>query len=409
MKKIAFIALVLCVNLSASGYKIPEQSSDSIATAGANYAFSFGADSAYYNPANMMFMYNIWHQAELGLTHFYLGKTSFENRSAVAGTKSVTSKDFSALVPQIYFISPEYIQNWRFGLAFVAPAGVQMRWDDAYPRAVAEKFDLKIFEFNPSAAYRISDNIAIGGGLRVIYAKGEVKNSIDALKMSRNLQGSSVNLGYNVAVSFRANENLAFSATYRSKVNMKIKGDGDIVINSATLRTKADVAIPLPASLVLASGYKFSDFTLLFAYKKTFWSAYKELDFNYEKSIANPSAKQIFDDPIAKNWRDSDTYRFGVAWDINDKFRLMAGFGIDEMPINSDKIGFESPMGKAYIYSAGINYKLNDRTQISLAHLYQDRQNVDIDAKKATFLGTMQGKLKNANAFLTNLTLRYDF
>lgn len=412
MKKFSlFCALFLGANLVASGYKIPEQSGDSIALAGSNYAFSFGADAAYYNPANMMFMYNTWHQAEFGLTYFHLGKTSFENRSKVPGTKSVTSRDFGAFAPQLHFISPEYIPNWRFGLAFALPAGVEMRWDDEYPKAIAQKFDLKIFEFNPSAAYRINDNVALGAGARIIYARGEVENSIEAFKMSRKLQGSSLNLGYNLALSINALQNLAFSATYRSKVDMKLKGDGDFKLNAKSLKTKADVSIPLPASLVLGLGYKFKDFTLLFAYEKTFWSAYKELDFNYKKDVFNGynTAKRIFDDPAPKNWHDSDTYRFGVAWDANDKFRLMAGFAIDESPANSDKIGFELPIGKAYIYSTGLNYKLNDRTQINLAHLYQYRKDVELNTQKANFIGTIQGKLKNANASLTNLTLRYDF
>ena len=41
--------------LLAGGYKVPEQSLSGIALSSANVANAHGADSAYYNPANMVF------------------------------------------------------------------------------------------------------------------------------------------------------------------------------------------------------------------------------------------------------------------------------------------------------------------------------------------------------------------
>jgi len=42
--------------LSAGGYKIPEQSLEGMALGAAHIAHTTGADSAYYNPANMAFL-----------------------------------------------------------------------------------------------------------------------------------------------------------------------------------------------------------------------------------------------------------------------------------------------------------------------------------------------------------------
>lgn len=36
-----------------------------------------------------------------------------------------------------------------------------------------------------------------------------------------------------------------------------------------------------------------------------------------------------------------------MVWQTNDKLRLMGGFGIDEGPADSDKIGFELPTGES--------------------------------------------------------------
>ncbi|RUM38472.1 MAG: aromatic hydrocarbon degradation protein, partial [Desulfobulbus sp.] len=55
-KKIAIATLGLLVAAGSaygSGYRIPEQSLNSTARAGANVAYTPSADAAFFNPANM--------------------------------------------------------------------------------------------------------------------------------------------------------------------------------------------------------------------------------------------------------------------------------------------------------------------------------------------------------------------
>ena len=58
-KRISVLALASIFaagSAMASGWRIPEQSVDSTAKAGANIASSKRGDTAYYNPANMAWM-----------------------------------------------------------------------------------------------------------------------------------------------------------------------------------------------------------------------------------------------------------------------------------------------------------------------------------------------------------------
>ncbi len=66
MKKIALMSLVASSIVMAGGYKIPETSTNSVALGGANVAHVKGADAAYDNPANMIFMDDA-QQAEIDL------------------------------------------------------------------------------------------------------------------------------------------------------------------------------------------------------------------------------------------------------------------------------------------------------------------------------------------------------
>jgi len=55
MKKLLLASAVAATSLMAAGYKIPEQSLNSTALAGAYVSNTSAADAAYYNPANGLY------------------------------------------------------------------------------------------------------------------------------------------------------------------------------------------------------------------------------------------------------------------------------------------------------------------------------------------------------------------
>ncbi|MCP4337831.1 MAG: aromatic hydrocarbon degradation protein, partial [Desulfobulbaceae bacterium] len=80
-KKISVLALASIFaagSAMASGWRIPEQSVDSTAKAGANIASSTRADTAYFNPANMAWMEDTWH-VEVDATYIFLSEIDYED------------------------------------------------------------------------------------------------------------------------------------------------------------------------------------------------------------------------------------------------------------------------------------------------------------------------------------------
>lgn len=79
----SLLALVLAVfapQLGASGFKINEQSLRSVALSSAYVAAAYGADSSYFNPANMGFLDNVRddrHDLEVALTAIYIPAFQF--------------------------------------------------------------------------------------------------------------------------------------------------------------------------------------------------------------------------------------------------------------------------------------------------------------------------------------------
>lgn len=411
MKKIIGVCLAACGLLNAAGFKIPEQSNDSVALLNSNVATSFGADAAYNNPANMVFLDGERSSFENSLTYLQMAKTKFSH----AGGQKFTSKKAGAFVPTFHFVSPKIGDSFRVGFSLVVPAGMSMRWEDGLPRAMSKKFDLKVVEANPSVAYAVTDSFAVALGLRAVYTRGEAVNDIPLpppSKYSQDIKGDGIDFGYNLALTYKPTSDLSLAATYRSKVNMKLKGDAQIVLPMGSPYSgSASLSVPLPASLNLALSYKISNTTLMFDFERTYWSAWKELDFEYGDATAaqrtNPYFKK-FDDPKRRDWKNSDAYRIGIAHDATDKLRLMGAVTFDEAASRTYTTGYDLPDTNSVIYAAGFNYKFTDALELGASYFYQNRKARDAKHVSGNPYDP-NGRFERGNAQAINLGVKYKF
>jgi long-chain fatty acid transport protein len=232
---LALVSLFTATSAMASGYRIPEQSVDSTAKAGANVASASRADAAYYNPANMSWLSDGW-QAQANLTYIHLTAMSYEDyRSPL---RDGESEDENFLLPTGFLVSPSY-GDFRFGLSITAPYGLAKRWNDPYPRATAQEFSLTVMDFNPTVSYKINDMVSIAGGPRLLYSEARVETDARYVGMpaAMTVDGDTVEWGYNLAVAVKPSEDLNFSATYRSNVDLDFEGDVDLYLGR-TLPTR---------------------------------------------------------------------------------------------------------------------------------------------------------------------------
>lgn len=398
------VSLSLCAStLLASGYRIPEQSSSAVALSAANVAAVNSADASYYNPANMSFMDSI-HSLDFGLQYIHLPSAKFKNNSNIPGTMNSTSEKENFLMPTLFFVTPFY-GDWRIGVSVTAPAGLAKRWYNPYGSATARKFALKVVELNPSASYLVNEKLSLAFGLRLAYSEGDVKSDATALRipLSRDMKGDSIDFGYNLALTYKPIEKLRLAATYRSKIDLTIEGDARLNMMGNPYSGKGSVKIPLPATLNLAIAYDFGKTIVEFGYEREFWSSYKDLDFDY------PVKLPVFDAPVYKGWKDSDTFKLGVTHKLNDKLKLMAGFAYDKNPVAGSTLGFELPDSDGFIYSAGFERQVNDSFSFGLGYLYADKKNRKINNPSNNPITTLQGEFSGNSAHILNSTIKYRF
>ncbi len=254
MKKtisIATLAALLTAGSAwASGYRIPEQSVDSTAKAGANIASATGADASYFNPANMSWMAADKWLVEGDLTYIHLPSITYiDDRSA---TLNGESEKENFLLPTVFMVSPDY-NNFRFGFSVTAPYGLSKRWNQPFPRTFAEEYSLKVFDINPTISYKLCDYFSLAVGPRLLYSSAKMSSngviSPKGYTASRFMEGDTTELGWNAALSARPMKNMTLAVTYRSEVDLGLDGDALLGSNTQGVPVATGGMLPSPPRL----------------------------------------------------------------------------------------------------------------------------------------------------------------
>jgi long-chain fatty acid transport protein len=246
----------------------------------------------------------------------------------------------------------------------------------------------------------------------MVYTNGNVRSNANPLATPiRDLGGSSYDFGYNLALHFKPTDELALALTYRSKVDLTVEGEAELQAAGGAISYDGDaeVSIPIPAALNLAAAYTFNDRTTIeLVYEKTYWSAYEELDFDYEATI-HPVLDGVFGTSIAKNWSNTDTYRIGVTHKLDNKWTLMAGYAYDKTPVPKSTVGFELPDSDAHIYSIGARYAYSDDMNIGFGLLYDKKDTLEVERGTALADSVDNAKFEDASAILLTVGVQYKF
>ena len=410
MKKIILLSIATSSLVMAGAYKVPEQSVNSMALGAAYVAHTDGADTAYYNPANMAFMTQEQF-AEVGFSWAHLPRNRFQGVQAYSATEVYPASNSSEIenlqLPFLHYVSNP-IEQFRWGASLTVPGGLTKEWDSGHQKLFAEEFTLKVLEFNPVASYKLSDKFAVGGGLRFIYSEGVVKSDGGTIKpIKRNMEGDTIEYGYNLAMSYRPTSDINMAVTYRSNIDLKEEGDANLYLGNIGKHHSANVTVPLPAALNLAVSKTWQDrYTLELNYEKTYWSEYKELDFNYGSPIRG-ALVDAFDKPKPKNWRDTDTFRVGFTAKVSPKLTFMVGYAKDETPIPKEYLSYELPDSDADIYTFGFRIKANENLSYGFAYLRDEKESFSL-AQGENKNGIV-GKFSGGGADLLTAGVSYKF
>ncbi len=258
--------------------------------------------------------------------------------------------------------------------AAASPTGGDLYWD-GYS-------NISFWQMAPGFAWNVNPRYSVGATLNIDYqsvafkqriatdtdANGSADAVIQHFDLSRGASG--FGLGFGLGVLFDVSDQLTVGFNYKSKQQFSPLeyqlGFGDISNGpgqEAPAGTyKLDLDFPQQAALGLAFRPN-ADLMVSADLKWIDWS-----DTMGELAVKGPGISV----PMDPGWKDQTVYAVGVAYAVNPRMNLRAGYNYAKAPFEEDKISSNLilPAIVETHYTVGMDYTLNNHWELALHYMH---------------------------------------
>ena len=339
---------------AAAGFQLLEQNASGIGNAYAGSAVvAENASTVFFNPAGMTALQA--REVSLGVSavrpNFEFTNTSSSNPPAATGTNSNGGGDF-VLIPNAYG-TMQLAKDLYLGVGIGAPFGLVTEYDDTWVgRFQATKFEVKTINLNPSLAYRVNDQLSVGGGLN--YQKLEATYerfaavgvppfttpALNAAAQSTKVQfkADDTSWGWNLGATVQAGPATRLGISYRSGIEYTVEGTLNSTNQAISPNVGASAEIELPDTWILSALHKLNDrLDLLADVSWTGWSSIQKVHIVRTTSGGTPTTGAgTVAQTLDANFDDSWRVALGANYTVDEAWRLKVGIAYDQTPVRSD-------------------------------------------------------------------------
>lgn len=418
MRKTLFIFIAACLAafVWAEGYQVNLSSVRQTGMGHTGVAMKLGSESMFFNPAGL-----VWMDQPIDVS---AGISVISSKAKFKGA-STTSTDNPLGTPVYAYLGYRVYPNLAIGLAYNTPFGSTLKWPRSWEGAhLIQDIKLQSHVLQPSISYKITDRLSIGAGLMVAVGNVDLSRAlmnandfhtiggmisqipeqmlppeqrdmivgiINDTKVApgyARLKGTAkVRMGFNVGAMFDISEKVSIGASYRSKIQMKVKeGNADLTYanrqvedvmgmlgqispalsipkyNQGTFRAE----LPLPSNLTAGVSYRPTEkLELALDLQWVGWSSYDSLNVHF-----NETELGIAPILAEKDYKNTFIARVGAEYKVYDRLDLRAGVYYDQSPIREANYNPETPGMDKLGMSVGASFAPYERFQIHLAFLY---------------------------------------
>ncbi|WP_318456029.1 outer membrane protein transport protein [Photobacterium leiognathi] len=300
----------------------------------------------------------------------------------------------TSYAPNIYYIQP-INDKFAVGASLYSNFGTKTEFNEDYAVDLFGGItDVKSVNLGLSAAYRVNQQLSIGGGLDVIYGSGKLERGRDMLGPNRdavNIDADGVALGFNLGTIYELDQNNRFGLSYRYSPTLEAKGDINYLgrdIGNEKLK------MPLPDMAEFSGFNKLNDkFAVHYSIQWIRWSEFDKLE-----TTSGTFSK-------AYEWQDSWHYSIGGTYYLNNQWTLRAGYMHDTSAQNKET-SISVPDSDRNWLSGGFSYHLDSKSTIDFGLTYLIGKDVGVEESQ----GPLNIKATTrANAWLYGLQYSRSF
>ncbi|MFT5540334.1 MAG: long-chain fatty acid transport protein [Alphaproteobacteria bacterium] len=313
-----------------------------------------------------------------------------------------------------FFYSREITPDLFAGISLTVPFGLATNYEtDWAGRYHALETDIKVYNLNPVAAYRVNPQLSVAAGVQLVYARGVLSNAVDFGTIAAGFggiatqedgiatsEGDDVALGYNFGILYQIRPNTRIGAAYRSKLHTGLKGGaefnnsprGALVagVTGQFVRSEVESEVNFPETASFGIHHQVNPrFAIMAEAAWTAWSRIEEFRIDFANAAQSDSV-------IASNWDDTWFVAIGATYQVNDKWNLRGGLAYDQSPVPAETRTPRVPDEDRTWFSIGARYAISSSSfvDIGYTHLFFDKATTQLSTAADTnnqFRGNLSG------------------
>lgn len=338
-----------------------------------------------------------------------LGDVSFsrDNASTFGGNEGGNALKY--LPGSSFFISHQLDERSSIGFGMYGNFGLALDYDDDWAgRYFAQESAIIGVSFQPTYAYKITDDLSVGLGPRFMlgYFRTEVAVNNNVLGLGNAEDGqlrykdTDWGTGANVGVLYNLNERTKLGLAWTSKIKLKFEDKPELkkitnpLLRLALNRLDADqlnVDMNVPQTVTTSVSYQLDpQWTLLGSLGWQDWSDFGKVGVEVDTGLGSTSRT------AQRQYKDTWHASIGAQHQINPKLRWNVGLGYDSSAVDDKDRTVDNPMNEAWRLATGVSYALQDDVDVHMSYTLIYLGDMDVQQTKARSGGSVSGEYKNA-------------
>ncbi len=363
---------------AAEGFRNPTIGTFGLGRSGGRVAQVDDASAVQHNPANLTDLKAPELAYEQGLVYAKVDYTSPTGLSA-------ETREPWKILPAVFAAWPIENSPWAVGLGVTAPFGLSTEWSETgYFRYNAAHFaELITLNVNPTLAYRLRDNLAVGAGLDVMWSQLSLEQAYPWSLVVGNpaapdglleAKGDGVSANVGVTWEFRPGHRLA--AAVRAPMDIDYSGTFRVGQIPAPLAPAIpavsgfESTVAFPTIVHFGYGIRLSDAWSLEANGEWIeFSRFDSLPIKAGASLPGVASE------VLQDWDDTFTAGIAAGWQFHQNWNLRFGYQFFQSPVPDRTFTPSIPDSDQNVITVGLSWRRGHHG-LAVAYgavLYDDR------------------------------------
>lgn len=365
--------------LGASGFGLYEVDASSTAMGGHVFASPRNASSVYYNPGAMGVNTSATITVGMTVIRPYADARIDKSHDVPMDPGWIGFPTFFLTTPLPWGFHFGFGSYADFGIASQYPKGWDLKYDSF-------KTTFEGYTLQAAIAYDITDKWSVGVGPRFTWVNFETQKLYDFGYVDRMVQMASggfwhaayrgrnrlkiqadneddIGIGLAAGTRYRLTDDFALGATFRSRIKTKLKGSARWSGDDFGYRNSLSEEIQLPAQISLGFNWDnalwVDGLHLGSSASWIEWSKMSALWFDVFKPNPTTGGGTVRPEEIKLDWRNTYRVGFGLGYDLNKHWEVMAGYVYDWDP-SRNRIDYSHtmlPVGDRHIATTGLTWR----------------------------------------------------